>query len=117
MISSGSVVDCPPRSTFAPRGSKLSDMPCSDYHDHGPTPEEVRRQDIMCRLACEYCSTLKTTGKEIPLYAREWWQQHERDDKARIVTEAKRERVPQLVRSGLAKLTPKECEALGLRKF
>jgi hypothetical protein len=91
-------------------------MPCMDG---GPSYEQVQREKrffvAQARLACDRCRDLEKRGLPIPSWAVEWWEQHKRDDNARERRESAEREARKLKESALAKLSPEELKALGVR--
>ena len=87
-------------------------MPCSDSRDYGPSEEEVKRNHLMCRLACEYMKKLESLGEPIPPHALSWWRQHQEDDQRREFEAQQMKRKAELVKQARRKLTPEEINAL-----
>jgi hypothetical protein len=102
-------------------------MPCQSYETtwaRESNDYEVRKikreADRLARIACQAMQALEGMGKADFLLlkdteVREWWTAHkEADRKAREAAEAKLRR-EELKRAALAKLTPEERAALGIK--
>jgi len=102
-------------------------MPCQSYEttwardsDDYEIREIKREADRLARIACQAMQTLEDMGRADFLLlkdteVREWWTAHkEADRKAREAAEAKLRR-DELKRAALAKLTPEERAALGIK--
>jgi hypothetical protein len=102
-------------------------MPCMSYETNwarNSDDHEVRKvkreADRLARIACQAMQTLEDMGKADFLLlkdteVREWWAAHkEADRKAREAFEAKLRR-EELKAAALAKLTPEERAALGIK--
>jgi hypothetical protein len=102
-------------------------MPCMSYETNWARESndyEVRRvkreADRLARIACQAMQALEDMGRADFLLlkdteVREWWTAHkEADRKAREAAEAKLRR-EELKRAALAKLTPEERAALGVK--
>ena len=80
--------------------------------------------DRLARIACKAMTQLEQLDPELKSFkdteARKWWANHKKADKARMDKEAKEkaklEEQEKLRQAALAKLTPEEIEAFGLKK-
>lgn len=98
-------------------------MPCSD----GPWPDrelsELRqRNDKLAQMLCGVCNALeKDIGKggrwfiDIVPGLGKWWDEHKKQDAARIEREKYEEQQCNLKKSALQKLSLEERKALGLK--
>lgn len=65
-------------------------MPC---YDGGPSPEFVRKEkeilDRQARTACQAMGILERFGMlhHVDAEARAWWEEHKREDEARVESE------------------------------
>lgn len=95
-------------------------MPCRDYTDdisYWATSEGRKTLDTITRLACERCEEYETKGgiEAVPQWAQQWWLLHKmKDAEERDRERQERERLEERARA-LAKLTPEERAALGIR--
>jgi hypothetical protein len=102
-------------------------MPCQSYEtswardsDDYEVRKVKREADRLARIACQAMQTLEDMGHADFLLlkdteVREWWAAHkEADRKAREAFEAKLRR-EELKAAALAKLTPEERTALGIK--
>ena len=107
-------------------------MPCRDYEADGYYStrkiDELRVQnDRLARIACKALTELVNAGKADFLLlgddeVREWWQKHQEADRlAREEQERKRKAAAEKARKTklrnevLARLSPEEREALGVK--
>lgn len=89
-------------------------MPC---HTDPPTQEEIYQWDAPA-AACEAIKLLFAHGLAGHLGPRtlSWWALHKAKDDAREQREAKQRAIDEATKSALAKLTPDEIMALGLKR-
>lgn len=96
-------------------------MPCDcsgmEAYSRRQVEDELR---TVTRLLCEVMTI--TTDEDTLMYLlnnvdglKGWWEEHQRKDKIRTDEEARQRRVAALKQSALAKLTPPERLALGLK--
>lgn len=103
-------------------------MPCRDYESDswGQTFNNIKfkeQADRLARIACAVLTTLQEQDKQELMVqilrndeVREWWEAHQEADRKAREAEAEKKRIAKLKRDALAKLTPEEKKALGLRK-
>jgi hypothetical protein len=81
--------------------------------------------DRATALLCESCSGMNEEQQRVIIYdgrnpdARslaDWWDRHQESDRRRLAAEADEARRRELRTAALAKLSPEEREALGIRK-
>lgn len=80
--------------------------------------------DKLARIACKAMTLLEQLDPELKSFkdteSRKWWADHKKADKARMDREAKEkaelEEQEKLRQAALAKLTPEEIKAFGLKK-
>jgi hypothetical protein len=106
-------------------------MPCrdyeSDYYSSQKNEQLQAQNDRLARIACKALTELVNAGKADFLLlgddeVREWWQKHQEADRlAREEQERKRKAAAEKARKTklrnevLARLTPEEREALGVK--
>jgi hypothetical protein len=79
-----------------------------------------READRLARIACQAMQTLEDMGKADFLLlkdseVREWWTAHKEADRKAQAAAAEKLRREELKRAALAKLTPEERAALGIK--
>jgi hypothetical protein len=74
----------------------------------------VQSLDVDTRTLCEWCQTHDVTAMSLELQL--WWQRHQKADAARRDAERAKIERDRLAAQGLAKLTPDERKALGIRE-
>lgn len=104
-------------------------MPCNGYslaEEEALDRElEIRKfgdtkDNILTRLACDYCKLIdqgteeNPLPKQVPKWARAWWKDHQRLDKRKKESKARRKAEKKLRESALAKLSPEERKLLGV---
>lgn len=94
-------------------------MPCYDPSCYEVDPYLQSRLDRATRVACELVKIIRahwTKGTVIPVSneALEWIKEHDRIDKEREERELAALQKQQLKISAIAKLSPKERQALGV---
>lgn len=57
-------------------------MPCYDGREEEERRVREAKLKITTRLACDYCRHLESNDMAIPSYAKAWWDDHKRYDKA-----------------------------------
>ena len=70
--------------------------------------------DLLTDILCKFCRLVESEHREIPEFAKEWWNEHKKDDEIRIEKEKEKQIKNILKDQALAKLTKEEMEALGL---
>jgi hypothetical protein len=102
-------------------------MPCQSYETtwaRDSDDYEVRRvkreADRLARIACQAMQALEDMGKADFLLlkdseVREWWAAHKEADRKAQAAAAEKLRREELKRAALAKLTPEERAALGVK--
>lgn len=91
-------------------------MPCCYHDDHyGGVLVGENELNTLTRLACERCELLQRQGQPIPVWARDWWEEHQRRDAERKKREADKQQRDNLKASAASKLTSAEKEALGIK--
>lgn len=88
------------------------DLKPKDWHPHSRSPDRGQADEIVA----EACRRLR--GVDVTKYSLElqmWWRDHQEADKRREAQAKKKAEEAALRESALAKLTPKERKALGLR--
>ena len=108
-------------------------MPCISYETewfhqsrHRSHTETALKTecDRLARIACKAMTTLEQLDPELKSFkdteSRKWWADHKKADKARMDREAKEkpkvEEQEKLREAAMAKLTPEEIAAFGLKK-
>jgi len=92
-------------------------MPCRDYED---SRSYIDQNDRLARIACKAMEELVKQGKADFLLlrddeVREWWDKHQEADRKAKEEAAEKRRINKLKKEALAKLTPEEKKALGIR--
>ena len=102
-------------------------MPCMSYEttwardsDDYEVRKVKREADRLARIACQAMQTLEDMGKADFLLlkdseVREWWTAHKEADRKAQAAAAEKLRREELKRAALAKLTPEERAALGIK--
>ena len=105
-------------------------MPCmsyeSDWVHEKPRNSEVmilkQEADKLARIACQAMALIEKsdpTLKGMNAEAKKWYEKHKKADAARIEKEnkekAKKAEAAQLRKAALAKLTPEEIKAFGIK--
>ena len=108
-------------------------MPCMSYETEWfhSNPRRTHTEtalktecDKLARIACKAMTLLEQLDPELKSFkdteSRKWWADHKKADKARMDREAKEkaklEEQEKLRQAALAKLTPEEIKAFGLKK-
>lgn len=108
-------------------------MPCISYEtewfhqsrSRSHTETVLKNEcDRLARIACKAMTLLEQLDPELKSFkdteSRKWWADHKKADKARMDREAKEkaklEEQEKLRQAALAKLTPEEIAAFGLKK-
>ena len=99
-------------------------MPCYDGGRDDYNDSEVRslraRCDLLARVACRALTELEDNGIADMLLlrddeTRDFWVKHKEFDAKRKAEEAEKLRIAELKKAALAKLTPEEQQALGIK--
>ena len=99
-------------------------MPCYDGGRDDYNDSEVRslraRCDLLARVACRALTELEDNGIADMLLlrddeTRDFWVKHKEFDAKRKAAEAEKRRKAKIKKEALAKLTPEEQEALGIK--
>lgn len=108
-------------------------MPCMSYETEWfhSNPRRTHTEtalksecDRLARIACKAMTALEQLDPELKSFkdteSRKWWGDHKKADKARMDREAKEkaklEEQEKLRQAAMAKLTPEEIAAFGLKK-
>ncbi len=91
------------------RQTTQSEQDAWDKLERGYTDAEL--EDAFCSI----CRAVLEAGHELPVGAKKVWAAHEKRDAKRIKVENADAERRRLKKSGLSKLTARECDALGLR--
>lgn len=97
-------------------------MPCSDSH------YETREEVLQKKMPAVLCAIVGILGPDeivdkldwqeagvTPAEFREWWRLHQRRDQARRAAEEEYRRKQEARATAIAKLTPEERAALGIK--
>jgi len=84
--------------------------------------EDQRKIDKLTRMLCEACKSLEAMpgGPELIRDTPEvgwWWGEYKEQDRIREESEARARAEARFKREAVAKLTPAEADALGLRQY
>lgn len=99
-------------------------MPCSDggytYDNSHELAALKNRCDQLARIACAVMTALEADGREDFILlqnqeVREWWTAHKEFDRKRREAEAEKQRLAQLKKDALAKLSAEERKVLGIK--
>lgn len=102
-------------------------MPCNSYESNWASDSSVyevrkikREADRLARIACQAMQTLEDMGQADFLLlkdseVREWWVAHKEADRKAREAAAEKLRREELREAALAKLTPEERTALGIK--
>lgn len=98
-------------------------MPCRDFRDDDRViiQENTKKIDKLTRFLCGVMTQLQDRGISINMSEndlkglREWWEQHQEQDRKRLAAEEAARKRKELRKSGLSKLTKAEKSALGIR--
>jgi hypothetical protein len=105
-------------------------MPCRSYESdwaYDSTSRDVKRikeeADKLARIACRAMYALEKLDPELKSIrdqeSRSWWVKHKVADQLRVEREnkekAKKEQADKLRKEALAKLTPEEIKAFGIK--
>jgi len=100
-------------------------MPCSDGGwtrsvDDSAIRDLEKRNDKLARIACAAMTALEENGIEDFVLlqneeVREWWTEHKEFDRQRRAKQAERERIAQVKKDALAKLSAEERKILGIK--
>jgi hypothetical protein len=101
-------------------------MPCYDgsgpsYNDNSYEMQKMKeRNDLLARVACRALTELEDNGIADMLLlrddeTRDFWVKHKEFDAKRKAAEAEKRRKARIKKEALAKLTPEEQEALGIK--
>ena len=104
-------------------------MPCRDYESASYTSptasweyKDLQKQnDRLARIACKAMTELVEQGKADFLIlrddeVREWWEKHQEADRKAQEAEVEKRRIAKIKKDALAKLSPEERKALGIKK-
>lgn len=104
-------------------------MPCRDYEGPSYTSptasweyKDLQKQnDRLARIACKAMDELVKQGKADFLIlrddeVREWWEKHQEADRKAQEAEVEKRRIAKIKKDALAKLSPEERKALGIKK-
>jgi hypothetical protein len=94
-------------------------MPCRDY-EYDYSSHYRKQNDRLARIACKAMTELVKQGKADFLLlkddeVREWWEKHLEADRKAKEEAAEKRRINKLKKEALAKLTPEEMKAPGIK--
>lgn len=95
-------------------------MPCNSGMGVGDLQGLTTRSELerLTRVSCQIMKAIESAGIQLDLdgEAAAWWQQHKAIDEARLRREQEQAEQERIRLEEIAKLTPEERRALGLRE-